>query len=125
MKILFLSDIHGIRSSMEWIHGEARTGVYDLIAIAGAFIDAFGTESISEQAVRGGKWIEDLSASGTPLALCSGNHDADQVPTATMVYGPDWLRRLHREGLLTDTVVPSISPVDRFCVLKIYMQGQC
>ena len=103
MKLLLLSDIHGLRSSMEWIHGEAWAGGYDLIAIAGDLIDAFAKETVSEQALRAGKWIEDLAASGTPLAFCSGNHDTDQAPTAKMVYGPDWLKRLHRKNLLTDS----------------------
>jgi predicted phosphodiesterase len=70
MKILLLSDLHG-RS--DWFHF-AESFPADLTAIAGDLLDGFSDEGLLPQSVRLARWAKRFPA---PLALCSGNHDAN------------------------------------------------
>jgi Icc-related predicted phosphoesterase len=70
MKILLLSDLHG-RS--DWFRF-AESFPADLTAIAGDLLDGFSDEGLLPQSVRLARWAKRFPA---PLALCSGNHDAN------------------------------------------------
>jgi Icc-related predicted phosphoesterase len=70
MKILLLSDLHG---RTDWFHF-AETFPADLTAISGDLLDGFSDEGLLPQSVRLARWAKRFPA---PLALCSGNHDAN------------------------------------------------
>jgi len=81
MKILLLSDIHG---RADWFHF-AESFPADLTAIAGDLLDGFSEEGLLPQSVELARWAKRFPA---PLALCSGNHDAN---TPNRAIDPDSL----------------------------------
>jgi predicted phosphodiesterase len=70
MKILFLSDLHGRR---DWFRF-AESFRPDITAIAGDLLDGFSPAGFLPQAVHLARWVRHFPG---PLALCSGNHDAN------------------------------------------------
>jgi len=70
MRILLLSDLHG-RS--DWFQF-AETFPADLTAIAGDLLDGFSPAGFLPQAIALARWTRRFPH---PLALCSGNHDAN------------------------------------------------
>jgi Icc-related predicted phosphoesterase len=70
MKILLLSDLHG---RTDWFHFAEKFPA-DLAAIAGDLLDGFSDEGLLPQSVRLARWAKHFPA---PLALSSGNHDAN------------------------------------------------
>lgn len=85
MKILLLSDLHG-RS--DWFHF-AETFPCDLAAIAGDLLDGFSDEGFLPQAIALARWARRFPK---PLALCSGNHDAN---TPNRALEPDAIPNLN------------------------------
>jgi Icc-related predicted phosphoesterase len=73
MKILLTADLHSNRAWYEWLTGEASH--YDLVAIAGDLIDAFGIDEQGQVDWLRGTWLPKFRQQGVPLAVCSGNHD--------------------------------------------------
>lgn len=72
-KILLTADLHNNRSWYEWLLTEAPK--YDLVAIAGDFLDMFGTDEGGQIDYLRKEWLPAFTATGVPLALCTGNHD--------------------------------------------------
>lgn len=72
MKILLTADLHGVRPWFDWIKVHAPE--FDLVCIAGDMLDAFDPSGLTTQALALEEWCHDFP---TPLALCSGNHDAN------------------------------------------------
>jgi len=70
MRLLLTSDLHSQSRWFDWI---SRTDV-DAILIAGDLIDGFSSEGLVPQMIAVSQWAERLQC---PLALCSGNHDAN------------------------------------------------
>lgn len=112
MKILLLSDIHHVRRWMSWVREQAEA--YDLVCVAGDILDAYGQDYFLGQAEETLAWVGDFPK---PLAICSGNHDANtpesigeaavSVPTGgvfaeVLEDGGRWMDCLSRAGVVTD-----------------------
>jgi hypothetical protein len=84
MKILLTADLH---YRLRWFQGLIDQGPkYDLVCIAGDFLDIFHTEPRESQAWAVSTFVREL-AQRTRVAVCSGNHDdtgrlitADRAP---------------------------------------------
>jgi Icc-related predicted phosphoesterase len=72
-KILLTADLHNNRSWFEWLLAEATK--YDLVSIAGDFLDMFGTDEGGQIDYLRNEWLPAFTRTGVPLALCTGNHD--------------------------------------------------
>jgi predicted phosphodiesterase len=72
-KILLTADLHNNRSWYEWLLTEAPK--YDLVSIAGDFLDMFGTDEGGQIDYLRKEWLPAFTRTGVPLALCTGNHD--------------------------------------------------
>jgi len=97
MKILLLSDLHG-RS--DWFHF-AESFPADLTAIAGDLLDGFSDEGLLPQAVELARWTKRFP---NPLALSSGNHDAN---TPNRAIDPDSLA--HLDATAREEVLPLLT----------------
>jgi Icc-related predicted phosphoesterase len=73
MKILLTSDLHLSLPWFEWLI--AKGPAFDLVCIAGDFLDLFSKESKLKQVAQVQDHLREL-ASKTNVALCSGNHDS-------------------------------------------------
>jgi Icc-related predicted phosphoesterase len=73
MKILLTSDLHLSLPWFEWLI--AKGPAFDLVCIAGDFLDLFSKEPKPKQVAEVQGHLRDL-ASKTNVALCSGNHDS-------------------------------------------------
>jgi Icc-related predicted phosphoesterase len=72
MKILFTADLHYRLPWFQWLIDQAPR--YDLICIAGDFLDIFNVESRENQARVASVLVRELGRI-TRVAVCSGNHD--------------------------------------------------
>lgn len=75
MKILLTADLHAMWHWYEWISAYAPK--FDLICIAGDILDGFHPAGVIGQMLSIDRWCGTID---TPLALCSGNHDANGDP---------------------------------------------
>ncbi len=90
MKILLLADLHSERPWYRWALSEARQ--YDLVCIAGDLIDMFKESGAQVEFLRE-EWLPAFVETGTPLALCSGNHDFSIAP---------WLSAMSYRNVIAD-----------------------
>jgi Icc-related predicted phosphoesterase len=88
-KILLTADFHNNRSWFEWLLTEAPK--YDLVSIAGDFLDMFGEDEGGQIDYLRQKWLPAFTRTGVPLALCTGNHDHVALT---------WLSYVHRPPLI-------------------------
>jgi Icc-related predicted phosphoesterase len=88
-KILLTADLHNNRSWFEWLLREATK--YDLVSIAGDFLDMFGEDEGGQIDYLRQKWLPAFTRTGVPLALCTGNHDHVALT---------WLSYVHRPPLI-------------------------
>jgi hypothetical protein len=84
MKILLTADLHYRLAWYQWLIDQGPQ--YDLVCIAGDFLDIFNTEPRMNQAQRASAFLNEL-AKVTRVAVSSGNHDdtgrlitADRAP---------------------------------------------
>lgn len=75
MKILLTADIHSRKDRFEWLLAQAPQ--YDLVSIAGDLLYMFAKDMRGQIDYLRGDWLPRMRATGTPLALSSGNHDGD------------------------------------------------
>lgn len=91
MKILLIADMHDRRDWYDWLIREAAG--YDLVCIAGDFVNAFAPDVEGQEKYLLEDWLPRFTATGVPLALCSGNHDDP---------GVTWASHAPREKFVTD-----------------------
>lgn len=77
MKALLTADLHNRRDWYRWLITQAEN--YDLICIAGDLLDAFGLDEQGQIDYVRRTWLPAMTATGTPVALCSGNHDHGMI----------------------------------------------
>lgn len=105
MKILLTGDLHSNRCWFRWLEDEAHK--YALISIAGYLLDMFSKVPLGDQLVQVEDFLQRL-AEKTPVAVCSGNHDAVDVvppllPGVATSYGASWLEEMSGvPGLIGD-----------------------
>lgn len=75
MKALIVADLHYNLHQFDWLLRVAAG--YDLVILAGDVLDIAGHADLDTQIVVVTKYLARLSAT-TALAVCSGNHDADE-----------------------------------------------
>lgn len=73
MKMLLTSDLHGCEKWYAWLLEQC--GGVDLICIAGDMVDMLSGKGLLPQIQFFDDWVTKVSATGTKLAFCSGNHD--------------------------------------------------
>lgn len=108
MKLLLLADLHSRQDWFDWI-AEAKV---DATLIAGDLLDGFSPSGLLPQMVAVRHWVDRLRY---PLALCSGNHDANfseaiGLPvldgmdpiTKSLALAPRWIDTLARPSVLVD-----------------------
>jgi len=93
MKILLTGDLHSNLGWFRWLEDEAHK--FALISIAGDLLDTFSRVPLGDQQVQVTGFLRRL-AEKTPVAVCSGNHDAVDVvppllPGAAASYAAPWL----------------------------------
>jgi len=115
MKLLLLSDLHGRADWYAWAGGQSC----DAMFIAGDLLDAFAEGGMVPQMLALAEWCKNVPI---PLALSSGNHDANEASNGSWL-GRDlpfeippeqseqilrflsterWMDALERAGLVTD-----------------------
>ncbi len=113
MRILILADLHSRTEWFEWI----RDRRVDLVVIAGDLLDSFRSGGLTPQILQIDDWCRSLSF---PLAVSSGNHDAN-IPgggvsfhslsgvtdkcrehVARLAAHGCWMDALERPGVVTD-----------------------
>lgn len=72
MKILVLSDLHYNKAWYDWVRREAPA--HHLVAIAGDLLDGRSEEGLMDQLLWVREWAGEFPSH---LAVCSGNHDAN------------------------------------------------
>ncbi len=77
MKILLCADLHSNRSWYDWLVGKA--GAFDVIAVAGDLLDIFSIDPAGQIGFLRAEWLPAMIATGTPVAVSSGNHDGDAI----------------------------------------------
>jgi predicted phosphodiesterase len=112
MHILIVSDLHHRRDWYHWLSLQKA----DLTVIAGDLMDGFDSKGGAAQMLYIDDWCRSFAG---PLALCSGNHDANgievrdpdaitRLPLATqeqitrIILHENWMDALARPGLVTD-----------------------
>jgi len=115
MKLLALSDLHFHRPWYDWILGEAAREAWDLIVIAGDFLDQFNQrEGMASQVAYHLEWFDRIADVGQPLAVCAGNHDANDAPLVIVTNDdlPECLTRAFLEERWMDAVKGPTTIVD-------------
>ena len=92
MKILLTADLHYRSHWFQWLIDQSPK--YDLVCIAGDFLDIFHPEPRESQARAVSTLVREL-AQRTRVAVCSGNHDdAGRLITADRAPVYEWFARL-------------------------------
>lgn len=93
---LLTSDFHSRPQWYEWLVAHAKG--YDFISVAGDLVeDAVPTERKIASAA-----IARIIAGGTPVALCSGNHDREYVPAQDCLGEAWWIREMEGAKTIVD-----------------------
>lgn len=87
MKVLLTADLHNRHDWYRWLLTQAKE--YDLVCIAGDLLDMFGTDEQGQIDHLRGTWLPAMTATGTPIALCSGNHDQGMITWLNYVGRPE------------------------------------
>ena len=99
MKILLTADLHYRLRWFQWLIDQGPK--YDLVCIAGDFLDIFHAEPRESQARTVSALIREL-AQRTRVAVCSGNHDdAGRLITADRAPVYEWFARLRDDPKIT------------------------
>jgi predicted MPP superfamily phosphohydrolase len=105
VKVLLTADLHYRPDWFRWLEEEAHK--YPLICIAGDLLDMFSKVPLGDQQVQVTDFLRRL-AGRTPVAVCSGNHDAIDVlppllPGVASSYAASWLDEMSEvPGLIGD-----------------------
>jgi predicted phosphodiesterase len=85
----------GFRFNLQWLNWLVLRGeAYDLVVLAGDLLDAHSRYALPQQTARVVPTLRTLAAK-QPLAICSGNHDAIDLPVSTNNgIRPGWLNTL-------------------------------
>ena len=115
MRILLTSDLHLVRPWFDWAAEQAPC--YDLVCVSGDLLDAFLPGGLLKQEMAVHRWA---SGFRSPLAISSGNHDANApeiIPAArglphlapddrhlaeSLILRERWMDALSRPGVVTD-----------------------
>lgn len=110
MRILLLSDLHFRADWYAWVARQRA----DLTAIAGDLLDGFPPDGLLPQMVAIKKWVDTFPG---PLAISSGNHDAnleewavagefmqmnERSEALTILSSKHWMDSLARPSVVTD-----------------------
>ncbi len=101
MRALLTADFRFNRQWLKWLI--ARADAYDLIVFAGDVLDTQSRIGLSKQIIRASALLRTL-ASKRPTVICSGNHDAVDLPAHTGAgVRPAWLDLLaDASGIASD-----------------------
>ncbi|PAW79078.1 MAG: hypothetical protein B9S32_03740 [Verrucomicrobia bacterium Tous-C9LFEB] len=118
MKLLLTSDLHGRRDQYRWILEHACE--FDLVCIVGDLLDAFDERGTSKQIQEVIQFVDEMKRLSVPLALCSGNHDAEDIHPHACAYSTataNWLETVAGESVAIDGQSRLFGPVgDRLLV---------
>ena len=92
MDILLTADLHSKLTWFRWLESQAEK--YELIGIAGDFLDLFSSVDPKTQSIAATVFLRRLSGK-TKVAVCSGNHDRIDYLANTRVAAPLSLSELH------------------------------
>jgi Icc-related predicted phosphoesterase len=115
MNILALADLHFHRPWYDWVLREAALERWDLVLVAGDLLDQFHRRcGMAEQVAYHLEWFERMAATGQPLAVCAGNHDANDAPLAIVTNEtlPEILTRAFLEERWMDAARGKTTVVD-------------
>lgn len=82
MKILHCTDFHFEKSWFEWLIQRAPD--FDAVVLSGDLLDMFSTTPMVDQASWILLWAKRYARCGTPLLVCTGNHDRAGEPLADL-----------------------------------------
>lgn len=99
MKILHLSDLHGVERFYSWVSGEVRRTHYDALVVSGDLLNLFDLEYVEGQIGMVRDWSEGLPPE-LPVFLVSGNHD--KLSLHLLLDKARWLRSLKRNNVFID-----------------------
>jgi len=115
MRALLTTDLHLSLPWFEWLIRKAPS--FDLVCIAGDFLDLFSKEPKPKQVAQVQGHLRDL-ASKTNVALCSGNHDsygpivpAARGPTYHWLADLDEIQRIISDGqtrIIGDLIISTL-----------------
>ena len=119
MKLLFSADVHAPADG--WAYEElgrvAREQGCALVAVAGDLLNLFGRDTPGAQAHATAGWLRALAARVPHVAVCSGNHDPDDLN------GAGWLVRaaagVNAGNLLVDGASAVLSDHDHDAALIV------
>ena len=115
MRLLLTSDLHFVRPWFDWVAEQAP--LYDLVCVSGDLLDAFLPGGLIKQEMVVHRWAGGFRS---PLALSSGNHDANDpeiIPATrelphiapgerqlaeSLIMHERWMDALSRPGVVTD-----------------------
>ncbi len=116
MKILLTADLHYRLPWFQWLIDQSPK--YDLVCVAGDFLDIFHTEPRMNQAQAVSALVREL-AQRTRVAVCSGNHDdAGRLVTADRAPVYEWFGRLGDHPKITTD--GSTQVIDNLIVTTIH-----
>ena len=99
MRILHLSELHGVDRFYEWTKTEVRRNPYDALVVSGDLLNLFYIEHIEGQIGMVRDWAQGLPA-GLPVFVVSGNHDTFSLHP--LLQEARWLKTLMRANVFTD-----------------------
>jgi Icc-related predicted phosphoesterase len=98
MKALLAADLHYSLPQLDWLR--KRAGEYDVLVLAGDFLDLSGAVDLETQIVVMEKTLRRLQP-GRGLILCSGNHDLE-VDEVSGDRAAGWLQNLRDDRCWVD-----------------------
>jgi hypothetical protein len=98
MRALLVADLKGNAERLRWL--EAQASQFDLVAIAGNFLDVFSSIPLKSQVAHAKSFLQTLRQK-TCVAFCSGNHDTiDEITSSPRGPVPTWIAQLDFEPKL-------------------------
>jgi Icc-related predicted phosphoesterase len=99
MKILHMSDLHGVERYYSWVSDEVRRAHYDALVVSGDLLNALAPESLWAQVTAVTDWTAGLPKD-LPVFLVSGNHD--KLAGHPFLGEAKWMQGLKRENVFID-----------------------
>jgi hypothetical protein len=92
MRALLLADLKADSKRLAWLDSQASR--FDLIAIAGNFLDVFSPVPLRVQVSQAKSFLQSVALK-TSVAFCSGNHDTvDEITPAPRGPIPTWMAQI-------------------------------
>lgn len=98
MRCLLVADIHYSLPQYDWVVAESSR--YDLLILAGDFLDVSSSVDCRAQSIVVEKYLDLLRAT-TRVVVCSGNHDLDTRDEVGEKVSR-WVANLRNKGIATD-----------------------